>query len=101
MPIGACLYTHDAYTEHFDLRHGSTFAGNTLACRAALAALRELSRDDQRLVRHVAAVGKRLQEELSQLQSEFPLLVKEIRGRGLMMGIELDFGQLAERLRTI
>jgi hypothetical protein len=37
MPIGACLYTRAVYTEHFDLRHGSTFAGNALACRAALA----------------------------------------------------------------
>jgi acetylornithine/succinyldiaminopimelate/putrescine aminotransferase/predicted amino acid dehydrogenase len=97
MPIGACLYTEETYTEHFDLRHGSTFAGNTLACRAALAAIRELTRDDQRLVRQVAATGDRLLEELRQLQSEFPHLVKEIRGRGLMLGIELDFGQIAER----
>ena len=39
MPIGACLYKQSVYTEHFDLRHGSTFAGNTLACRAALATI--------------------------------------------------------------
>jgi acetylornithine/succinyldiaminopimelate/putrescine aminotransferase/predicted amino acid dehydrogenase len=97
MPIGACLYTQEAYTEQFDLRHGSTFAGNTLACRAALAAIRELTKDDQQLVRHVAAVGDRLQEGLRQLQSEYPLLLKEIRGRGLMLGIELVFDQIAER----
>ena len=54
MPIGACLYSEAAYTEHFDLRHGSTFAGNTLACRAALAAIAELTKDDQQLVRQVA-----------------------------------------------
>ena len=51
MPIGACLYTEGAYTEQFDLRHGSTFAGNTLACRAALATIDELTKDDRRLVR--------------------------------------------------
>jgi acetylornithine/succinyldiaminopimelate/putrescine aminotransferase/predicted amino acid dehydrogenase len=101
MPIGACLYTAEAYTEHFDLRHGSTFAGNTLACRAALAAVRELTRDDQELVRHVAAVGDRLQQELRQLQSEYPLLLKEIRGRGLMLGIELDFDHIAERQNNL
>ena len=64
MPIGACLYTPGAYTEQFDLRHGSTFAGNTLACRAALATIDELTKDDRRLVRQVAAVGDRLQQQL-------------------------------------
>jgi acetylornithine/succinyldiaminopimelate/putrescine aminotransferase/predicted amino acid dehydrogenase len=96
MPIGACLYTENAYTEQFDLRHGSTFAGNALACRAALATIEELTKDDRRLVRHVAAVGDRLQQQLRQLQTEYPLLVKEIRGRGLMLGVELDLPALAE-----
>jgi acetylornithine/succinyldiaminopimelate/putrescine aminotransferase/predicted amino acid dehydrogenase len=96
MPIGACLYTYAAYTEHFDLRHGSTFAGNTLACRAALATIKQLTKDDQRLVRQVAAVGERLKAQLRQLQSEYPLLVKEIRGRGLMLGVELDLRHVAE-----
>ena len=95
MPIGACLYTRDAYTEQFDLRHGSTFAGNTLACRAALATINELTKDDRRLVRHVAAIGDRLLERLREVQSEYPALVKEIRGRGLMLGVELDLGQVA------
>ena len=96
MPIGACLYTRSAYTEQFDLRHGSTFAGNTLACRAALATIDELTKDDQRLVRHVAAIGDRLLEQLRQLQSEYRPLVKEIRGRGLMLGVELDLGHVVD-----
>jgi acetylornithine/succinyldiaminopimelate/putrescine aminotransferase/predicted amino acid dehydrogenase len=95
MPIGACLYTRDAYTEQFDLRHGSTFAGNTLACRAALATINELTKDDRRLVRHVAAIGARLLAQLREVQDEYPALVKEIRGRGLMLGVELDLGQVA------
>jgi acetylornithine/succinyldiaminopimelate/putrescine aminotransferase/predicted amino acid dehydrogenase len=95
MPIGACLYTKSVYSEHFDLRHGSTFAGNALACRAALATIDELTRDDQRLVRHVADVGRRLQEQLRQLQREYPTLIREIRGRGLMLGVEFDFDHIA------
>jgi acetylornithine/succinyldiaminopimelate/putrescine aminotransferase/predicted amino acid dehydrogenase len=95
MPIGACLYTRSVFSEHFDLRHGSTFAGNALACRAALATIDELTRDDQRLVRHVADVGRRLQEQLRQLQREYPALIREIRGRGLMLGVELDFDHIA------
>jgi acetylornithine/succinyldiaminopimelate/putrescine aminotransferase/predicted amino acid dehydrogenase len=96
MPIGACLYTENAYSEQFDLRHGSTFAGNTLACRAALATIEELTKEDRRLVHHVAAIGDRLQQQLRQLQTEYPQLVKEIRGRGLMLGVELDLPSLAE-----
>ena len=84
-----------AYTEQFDLRHGSTFAGNTLACRAALATIDELTKDDRRLVRQVAAIGDRLQQQLRELQSEYPALVKEIRGRGLMLGVELDLWHIA------
>jgi acetylornithine/succinyldiaminopimelate/putrescine aminotransferase/predicted amino acid dehydrogenase len=95
MPIGACLYTASAYTEQFDLRHGSTYAGNTLACRAALATIDELTKDDRRLVRQLAAVGDRLQQQLRQLQSDYPSLVKEIRGRGLMLGLELDLRHIA------
>jgi acetylornithine/succinyldiaminopimelate/putrescine aminotransferase/predicted amino acid dehydrogenase len=96
IPIGACLYTENVYTEQFDLRHGSTFAGNALACRAALATIEELTKDDRRLVRHVATLGEHLQQQLRQLQAQYPLLVKEIRGRGLMLGIELDLPALAE-----
>jgi acetylornithine/succinyldiaminopimelate/putrescine aminotransferase/predicted amino acid dehydrogenase len=95
MPIGACLYTRSVYTEHFDLRHGSTFGGNALACRAALATIHELTKDDQRLVRQVAAIGERLQQQLRQLQSEYPLLVADIRGRGLMLGLDLDLEHIA------
>jgi acetylornithine/succinyldiaminopimelate/putrescine aminotransferase/predicted amino acid dehydrogenase len=96
MPIGACLYSRHVYDEHFDLRHGSTFAGNTLACRAALATIEELTKDDQCLVRHVAAVGRRLQEQLRELQCEYPSLIVEVRGRGLMLALELDLDHVAK-----
>jgi predicted amino acid dehydrogenase len=90
MPMGACLYTPAVYTEHFEVRHESAFAANALACRAALATINELSRDDRRLVRQVATVGQHLEQRLRELQREFPMLVTGIRGRGLMLGIELD-----------
>ena len=96
IPVGACLYSREVYTEHFDLRHGSTFAANSLACRAALATIEELTKDDRRLVRRVAVLGQRLQEQLRQLQSDYPLIVREIRGRGLMLGMELDLEYVAK-----
>ena len=94
--IGACLYTRDVYTEHFDLRHGSTFAGNTLACQAGLATIDELIKDDPRLVRQVAAVGEHLKEQLRQLQNEYPMLIRDVRGRGLMLGVHLNLKTIAD-----
>ena len=54
-----------------------------------------LTKDDRRLVRQVATVGQRLQQQLRQLQSEYPLLVADIRGRGLMIGVDLDLEHIA------
>ncbi|TGD98926.1 aminotransferase class III-fold pyridoxal phosphate-dependent enzyme [Methylobacterium nonmethylotrophicum] len=93
VPVGACLYTREVYRESFDLRHGSTFGGNALACRAAMATLDLLTRDDQALVRHVAAVGRTLRADLDAVQAEFPRLVAAVRGRGLMLGVALDLDQ--------
>jgi acetylornithine/succinyldiaminopimelate/putrescine aminotransferase/predicted amino acid dehydrogenase len=101
MPIGACLYASEVYTEDFDLRHGSTFGGNALACRAALAAIEQLTKDDQALVRQVARLGDRLQQQLRRLQLEYPLLIKEIRGRGLMIGVELEFRHVVEKKNSL
>ena len=60
-----------------------------------MATIDELTKDDQRLVRQVATVGRRLQQQLRQLQSEYPLLVADIRGRGLMIGVDLDLEHIA------
>ena len=82
MPIGACLYAAEVYNEHFDLRHGSTFAGNTLACRAALATIEELTKDDRRLVRHVAAVGQRLEENYGNCKANTHRSSRKSEGAG-------------------
>ena len=61
---------------------GTTFGGNHLACAAALAVL-EVIEEDQ-LMENATCVGNYLLEELQQLNN-----IKDIRGRGLMIGIEL------------
>jgi acetylornithine aminotransferase len=67
--------------------HGSTFGGNPLACRAAIAVLEVLQQEQ--LVEHAAALGTHIlagfTAALSGLEG-----VAAIRGRGLMIGIELD-----------
>ncbi len=93
--IGACLYTPAVYSEDFELRHASYYAENALACRAALATVTELTNNERQMVRNVAVVGNRLRQQLRELQSEFPSLITDVRGRGLMLAIELDLDQVA------
>lgn len=64
--------------------HGSTFGGNPLACAAALAALRVI--EEENLPGQAAAKGAYFMEKLQQIQSPY---VREVRGLGLMIGIEM------------
>ncbi|MFL6796666.1 MAG: aminotransferase class III-fold pyridoxal phosphate-dependent enzyme [Xanthobacteraceae bacterium] len=96
IPIGAVLYAGSVYNEHFEFRHGSTFAGNTLACCAAMATLDQLTRDNHALVRHVAQTGHYLQEQLLHLKNQHAPWIADVRGRGLMLGVEFAFDHIAE-----
>jgi ornithine--oxo-acid transaminase len=64
--------------------HGSTFGGNPLACAVARTALKVLV--EERMVENAAAVGNYFIERLSKIKSDY---IKEVRGRGLMIGVEL------------
>ena len=87
VPIGVCL-ARGAAAELFEPgHHGSTFGGNPLACAAAHAVLDTLERDN--LIRRAAELGERI---VSGLRGALVgnNLVKEIRGKGLMIAIELN-----------
>ena len=88
MPIGACIGSSDAWDHDFGLLHSSTFAGNQLACTVALKVIELLLRDDQALVSKAADSGRYLMRRLTDLAERYPALIKEVRGRGLMAGIE-------------
>jgi acetylornithine/N-succinyldiaminopimelate aminotransferase len=86
VPIGACLATGEAADLFQPGSHGSTFGGNPLASRAALTVIEVL--EDQQLAQCAEALGNRLLEGFKQTLSDVQG-VKEIRGKGLMLGIEL------------
>jgi acetylornithine/N-succinyldiaminopimelate aminotransferase len=87
VPIGAALVSQEiADTIKFG-DHGSTYGGNLLACRAALCVLDELVRGG--LIAHIARVGRHVEQQLKSIASRHPM-VKEVRGVGLMWGLELD-----------
>jgi acetylornithine/LysW-gamma-L-lysine aminotransferase len=83
LPMGAVLFG-DSVKNLTPGLHGSTFGGNPLACAAALAALSAILEED--LPGQAAAKGAYLLEELKSIESP---LIREVRGLGLMVGIEL------------
>ncbi|MBU6271251.1 MAG: aspartate aminotransferase family protein [Betaproteobacteria bacterium] len=96
VPVGAVV-AHGAAAEVFHPgNHGTTFGGNPLAMRAGLVTMAVMERDD--LLGNATRVGDYLVQCLTQTIGGLPG-VREIRGRGLMLGIELDrpCGELVQR----
>jgi acetylornithine aminotransferase len=86
-PIGACLARGEAAELLTPGRHGSTFGGNPLACRTACTVL-DIMRNEQ-LADRAGELGARMLAGFRQrLENRSPVV--SIRGRGLMIGIELD-----------
>ncbi|WGL17864.1 aspartate aminotransferase family protein [Microbulbifer bruguierae] len=99
VPIGACLARGKAAQLFTAGTHGSTFGGNPLACRAALAVLETLQ--GEQLIERATELGSQLLDQLQRELAGCPH-VKEIRGLGLLIGIELDrpCGDLVELARN-
>jgi len=76
--------------------HGSTYGGNPLACAAALATIQLLVGG---LVENAAVRGERAMDALAALRRRFPALVRDVRGKGLMIGIEFDTAEHAEEVQ--
>jgi putrescine aminotransferase len=96
MPIGATCFTRqvcDAMFAENPLLHTSTFGGNPLACAAGLAALDVIR--DEGLVERSATVGAHLKAGLAELVGKYEL-VSEVRGRGLMLGVEFALDEVGE-----
>lgn len=86
VPIGACLATDAVAAAFTPGAHASTFGGNPLACAAGLAVLRALT--EGRVLDHGRRMGEYLSKGLQDLHQGLPM-VKEVRGLGLLLGMEL------------
>lgn len=87
VPIGACLAGGKAAGLFGPGNHGSTFGGNQLACAAALTTLEVIEEDG--LMAHAEQVGELLRRRFAEALKGLSGIV-DIRGKGLMIGIELD-----------
>jgi acetylornithine/succinyldiaminopimelate/putrescine aminotransferase/predicted amino acid dehydrogenase len=89
LPVSACLLGPRAYSSHFGLRHSSTFGGNALAMRVGLRVLERLTADDGALLESVVRQGSFLKRGLEAIRRDYPTVIRDVRGRGLMLGVEL------------
>lgn len=87
VPIGAFMATDKVANAFHAGDHGSTFGGNPLACAAACVVLDALI--DGNLMENAKEIGAYLQSKFEAYKAKYPNLIKEVRGRGLILGMEL------------
>ena len=86
-PVGACLATTEAASGMTMGAHGTTFGGNPLAMAVALAAFDEIS--DERTLAHARAAATHFRDKLEELRDRYPDIVRDVRGKGLLVGLGL------------
>ena len=87
VPIGAFMATDKVASAFHAGDHGSTFGGTPLACAAACVVLDALI--DGNLMENAKEIGAYLQSKFEEYKAKYPNLIKEVRGRGLILGMEL------------
>ena len=95
IPIGAMLCTEEAARALSPGMHGTTFGGGPLACAVAIAVIDTMRRDN--LLDHIRKTGKYFFEQLQSLAARHSAVV-EVRGKGLMLGMELANAELAKHV---
>lgn len=96
MPLGAMIAKAPIMERWGPGAHGSTYGGNPVACAAAIATINLL---EHGLTANAAARGEQALAGLRELQGRFPALVRDVRGKGLMLGIEFDTSEHAEEVQ--
>ena len=90
-PVGACLMTKKVAKCMSYGSHGSTFGGNPLAMSVGNAVLDEIFKNG--FLKKVEEISKYFLAELYKIQFEYPKIINEIRGKGLLLGIQLNVNQ--------
>jgi len=88
VPMGATLVKPDILSVMKKGEHSSTFGGNPLACAAGTATLQALTQDG--LIKNAENMGEKFLRGLNELKSKHNI-IREVRGKGLMIGVELKF----------
>ena len=88
LPLGAILGNDKVADVLTYGVHGTTFGGNPVACAAGCAVMEEII--DKGLMKQAGIIGEYLKSKALELQKQFPAIIKEVRGCGCMLGIDLN-----------
>jgi acetylornithine aminotransferase/acetylornithine/N-succinyldiaminopimelate aminotransferase len=97
IPMGAMLCTNAAAESITPGMHGTTFGGGPLACAVAIAVIDTIKQEN--LLQHIQVTGDYFREQLAKLAARHDCIV-DIRGIGLMLGVELNSAELAEQVAS-
>ena len=90
-PIGAVLMTKKVSKGMIPGTHGSTFGGNPLAMTVGNAVLDQILKKG--FLQNVKKLSEFFHLELNKIKEQFPKIIKEVRGKGLLIGLQLNFDQ--------
>jgi acetylornithine/N-succinyldiaminopimelate aminotransferase len=89
LPLGAMLVSKNLDNVFSPGNHGTTFGGNPVSCAAGLVVLEEVF--EKGLLDKVNNLGAYFKEQLERIKSKYPDKISEVRGKGLMLGVEFSF----------
>ena len=98
LPLGACVAAKEIMDRWSPGAHGSTFGGNPVSCAAAIATIEVIKKE--KLLQNAVQQGAYLKKKLSQLQMQYPKLIKEVRGLGLMLGVDFGDSEIVKKIRN-
>ncbi|HEY2793128.1 MAG TPA: aminotransferase class III-fold pyridoxal phosphate-dependent enzyme [Micromonosporaceae bacterium] len=98
LPLGAFMARADLMEAWPTGAHGSTYGGSPVPCAAGLATLEVIAKEN--LMANATTQGDHLLAGLRSLQERFPRMIREVRGVGLMIGVEFPDGELAEAVQN-
>ena len=90
-PIGAVLMTNKVASSMRPGSHGSTFGGNPNECAVGIEVMKQIFKSG--FLNNVKKNSKYFMQGLQKLKNDYPKIIKEIRGKGLLIGIQLNFDQ--------
>jgi len=98
VPIGAVVLDETMYTESVAMTHSSTFAGGGVACAVANATVDCVTENNHAIIEQARKTGEYLKAKLNVIAEQFPGVITQVRGDGLMLGIE--FGVESEFFKS-
>jgi len=96
VPCGAVLLNEKVAEQIKPGSHGTTFGGNPLAVSCAFETLKIINESE--LLKSVAKHGRYFKEKLNQLQTEYKELITQVRGKGLILGLEFTSAEIAKKI---